>query len=107
MYSQYKDLDRLVIGNTWEYIGNTWEYWEYIGNTWEYVGIHVFPGIWEYMGIPGELYGKRPVSGTLENLRYTLCIPSDFEFNFFCSPKMLNYGYLRRSCLFCILARSQ
>ena len=55
MYSQYKDLDRLVIGNTWEYIGNTWEYWEYIGNTWEYVGIHVFPGIWEYMGI---LYGK-------------------------------------------------
>ena len=55
MYSQYKDLYRLVIGNTWEYIGNTWEYWEYIGNTWEYVGIHVFPGIWEYMGI---LYGK-------------------------------------------------
>lgn len=42
-----------IHGNTF---GNTWEYWEYIGNTWEYVGIHVFPGIWEYMGIL-YLYG--------------------------------------------------
>ena len=76
MYSQYKDLYRLVIGNTWEYIGNTWEYWEYIGNTWEYVGIHVFPGIWEYMGI---LYGKG-LFLTPYQVQYLFCLDfANFE----------------------------